>query len=235
MNYSNPALLKLRSIGQKYGILRPVVGFYRRLRRMNYEDRFDRLMLATITSGSVVWDVGANVGFYSQKFLEKVGATGKVVAFEPAPMSARVCAEKFTGNANFQLEEKALAGKSGVVKFSASSTSHTNKIVDDGDSFATEVAAITGDEYADRNLNLVPTFIKMDVEGFELEALQGLARTLERPTFKALFLEMHFLELAKRGLPGAPREIVASLKDAALKIRWIDPSHLIAFRGHAPE
>jgi hypothetical protein len=62
-----------------------------------------------------------------------------------------------------------------------------------------------------------------------------LARTLRQPTFKALFLEMHFLELAKRGLPAAPQEIVASLKDAALKIRWVDPSHLIAFRGHTPE
>lgn len=234
MNYSNPLLIKARQIGQRLGILRPLVLAFRRLMAKNYEDGFDKLMMDTITQGSVVWDVGANVGFYSRKFLEKVGPAGRVVAFEPAPQSARVCAESFAGKPNYVLENKALSDRLGVAKFLAEATSVTNKILDEASdqtpAATIEVQQMTGDSYAAAHPALRPHFIKLDVEGFEAEVLDGLRQTIRDPKFKAMFLEVHFSELAKRGKASAPTQMVELLKSAALSIRWIDPSHLIACR-----
>jgi FkbM family methyltransferase len=235
MNYSNPLLIKARQIGQRLGILRPLVRTYRLLLSKNYEDNFDRQMMSVITTGSVVWDIGANVGLYSKKFLEKVGSAGRVVAFEPAPQSARICAEMFFDKPNYILEKKALSNRIGAAKFLAEATSVTNRIVTDNvsaneSSTTIDVQEITGDSYSEANPGLCPNFIKLDVEGFEPEVLEGLRKTIEHPKFKALFLEMHFFELAKRGKASAPTEIVEFLKSGSLKIRWVDPSHLMAYR-----
>src|SRR5215510_2790337 len=48
-----------------------------------YEERFGRGLLAAVRTGDVVWDIGANVGLYSEKFLAQ--GAGTVVCFEPAP------------------------------------------------------------------------------------------------------------------------------------------------------
>jgi FkbM family methyltransferase len=230
MNYSSPFLLTLRRIGQQFGVLRPLVKLYRSLLNKTYEDNFDKLMMSTITAGSVVWDIGANVGFYSDKFLRKVGPMGYVVAFEPAPRAAEICTQKFLKEVNFKLENKGLSNKSGIARFLAESTSPTNKIIDSINPSAVDVEVITGDQFIHSNPSLDPNFIKLDVEGFEPEVLEGLNLTLRNPKFKALFLEMHFLELVKRGKGSAPTEIVALLESASLKIKWVDPSHLIAYR-----
>src|SRR6266566_705048 len=41
------------------------------------------ILTSPLAAGDCVWDVGANVGFYTTRFAEKVGR-GAVVAFEPA-------------------------------------------------------------------------------------------------------------------------------------------------------
>ena len=50
-----------------------------------YEQDFRSAMIASIRPGDCVWDVGANVGFYSELFIDAVGPAGKVISFEPSP------------------------------------------------------------------------------------------------------------------------------------------------------
>ena len=50
-----------------------------------YEARFMRALNARVRPGDVVWDIGANVGMYTQQFAHAVGRSGRVIAFEPAP------------------------------------------------------------------------------------------------------------------------------------------------------
>ena len=73
INYSHPFFISLLSFGQKLGILRPCVRFVRMLFNFPYENRFDKEMMALISQNDIVWDVGANVGFFTKKFAEKVG------------------------------------------------------------------------------------------------------------------------------------------------------------------
>ena len=50
-----------------------------------YEESVRTAMFACIRPGDCVWDVGANIGLYSELFAAAVGPAGKVISFEPSP------------------------------------------------------------------------------------------------------------------------------------------------------
>ncbi|NQV00191.1 MAG: FkbM family methyltransferase [Parcubacteria group bacterium] len=51
----------------------------------SYEYRMQSFFAETIKPGSVVYDIGANVGFYTLLASKIVGVQGRVFAFEPLP------------------------------------------------------------------------------------------------------------------------------------------------------
>ena len=81
--------------------------------------------------------------------------------------------------------------------------------------------------YAER---FPPNVIKIDVEGFELEVLTGMAQFLASPTLRSLFIEVHFSILSERGRTEAPRKIVHRFRLTGFNVKWLDPSHLVAQR-----
>src|SRR5215831_838089 len=52
-----------------------------------YEMAFQRAVLSEVREADCIWDVGANVGVYTTKFATKVGAKGRVFAFEPSAIN----------------------------------------------------------------------------------------------------------------------------------------------------
>jgi hypothetical protein len=56
----------------------------------NYEDRFQRSLKDAIQSGDHVWDIGANVGLYTELFCQWVALRVLSSAFEPATEGANV-------------------------------------------------------------------------------------------------------------------------------------------------
>lgn len=233
MDYANPVLMELRKAGQRLGILRPLLRVYRNLRRSAYEEKFDRYIVSRVSAGDIVWDVGANVGFFTAKFAAAAGKTGKVIAFEPAPGAYSVLRRDFSHNDNVVLENLALADFDGSAEFAVSDdpTDPTNGLAVTGKSSATvEVQVCRGISYLAQHPDRAPNRIKIDVEGFELEVLRGLSDTLRERRVKSIFIEVHFDTLRQRGLPRGPSEIKSLLQQAGFAVRWIDPSHLAAER-----
>jgi len=76
-----------------------------------------------------------------------------------------------------------------------------------------------------------PNVIKIDVEGFEGEVLQGMDELLSRPELRAVFIEVHFAQLAKRGKEMEPVQIVERLRRRGFSISWLDASHLAGHRA----
>jgi FkbM family methyltransferase len=233
IDYSNPLLMKLRRAGQQLGFLRPMVRLYRRTFSLAYEEKFDAEILRRIRPGDVVWDVGANVGHFTRKFAAKAGAAGKVIAFEPSPATFAILRSHCKDLGNVEFVHAALAERDGKAEFveSEDEGDPTNGLRKPGDKGRkVEVPVHRGDTVCADNPEITPVCVKIDVEGFENDVLQGLSATLRRPIVRNVFVEVHFLELARRGLADAPANITALLSDCGFQVRWVDPSHLVASR-----
>jgi FkbM family methyltransferase len=134
----------------------------------------------TIDSSSVVLDCGANVGFFSRLALDK-GAR-LVVAFEPSPETARclrrnLASEITEGRA--VVIEKGLWDSETTLSFSSNLKDNPGAHhVVEGAGGDTEISVTTIDTVVDQLALATVDYIKMDIEGSELRALRGGARTI---------------------------------------------------------
>ena len=149
-----------------------------------------------VRPGMTALDIGANVGAYSLLLGQWVGPAGAVYAFEPSP---RV----FDGLVR-HIELNHLAGVVHPVRAAVGRTSATLPLVvagthgesrlagaSDAAMPTIDVAVTTIDEFCAQH-RITPAFIKVDVEGAELDVLRGARATIRRtlPELR-LFVEMH--------------------------------------------
>lgn len=198
-----------------------------------YEERFSQSLLEAVRPGDCVWDVGANVGLYTAWLSDRVGPGGVVYAFEPAPACFQELVE--LGRANVQVLNMALGDVEGQMplKVERDPLGATHSLVDgaEGCEHTVDVRVARGDDVV-RELGIrLPNVIKVDVEGFEEDVIRGLVSTLSRPECRAVFCEVHFAILERRGTKHAPASIEARLKGLGYVTRWIDASHLSAVRS----
>jgi FkbM family methyltransferase len=226
-------VVQLRNIARSLGLTRVLSRFRN---SSTYEERFGKAMLEAIRPGDVVWDVGANIGFYTEQFSTRVGESGQVVAFEPVPACYDKLAACVAGRRNVRLVKAGLGRTAGTVTFDIGSSDETLGRVVEGNSASANAKLVqlpihVGDELAVRESIPGPTYVKVDVEGHELDVLRGMSGLLRSPACKNVFVEIHFGILSKRGQPGAPDEIVRLLSGMGYKIGWVDSSHIHASRG----
>lgn len=160
-----------------------------------YEVSRLRTFANLIGDGAVVYDVGANVGIYSLLASLRAGPSGRVYAFEPLESNLRHLRRHITLNKlrNCTVLEQAVCNEEGTRSFSAagfdSSMAH---LAPDGE---LRVSSTTLDNcvYGVKRLR-PPDIIKIDVEGAELEVLEGCDRIVSEfhPT---IFLEIHGTQL----------------------------------------
>jgi FkbM family methyltransferase len=153
-----------------------------------YEPEQTALFCQQIRAGDVVFDIGANAGYYTLMGAQLVGQRGKVIACEPETRIAAFLRRHVEANrlTNVSIIQSAVGGESGVARFSRGKGTGTGRMSDAGD---LTVRVRTLDEIA-REHGLLPTHIKSDVEGAELDVLRGGQETLTqaRPT---IFLSTH--------------------------------------------
>jgi len=150
-------------------------------------------------SGMTVYDIGAFHGLLTLLFASRAKA---VVCFEPNTQNRKRLMENLTLNGirNVEVRKAGVGSRQGTHKMVGSplmpgGASVDEKTVEDlsraGVKTAVEEIPIVtlDEEIAQANLP-APDFVKIDIEGWEIEALRGARKTLElyKPT---LFLEMH--------------------------------------------
>ena len=140
-----------------------------------------------LKKGMTVIDIGAHHGFYTLLASTKVGVDGKVISFEPSPKEREKLKYHLILNncSNVSVEGYALGKYNGETKFfiangrdSGFSSLRRPKI--NGQIRTIYVPIKTLDKYLQsRNIKKVD-FIKIDVEGAELEVLEGAKNLLKR-------------------------------------------------------
>lgn len=135
--------------------------------------------------GDCVFDIGANIGDYTLQMAQRVGPTGRVVAFEPVPYLADTIRKTARINRHDWVEVLSLAvsaseGRSAFsVERGNSGGSRLGK--KDGDFYQIEVETIRLDGFMSRHPEIDRLdVLKIDVEGFEDQVIVGAADTLGR-------------------------------------------------------
>ena len=229
----NPWQVKLRSLARRTGVIGVIHLLRSRLRpEGKYERRVHQALAGAVRPGDIVWDVGANVGVYTELFCEWVGKDGLVVAFEPFADSCAHIRERVPDCAWLRVENVALGETDAVGSLVTSADSVENHLATDSSVDAAGSVAVTicrGDTICAR-LGRTPNVVKVDVEGFEEEVLAGMAETLTSPDVRTLLVEVHFNKLEQRGRAMAPVRIERLLRGKGFRTRWVDASHLFATR-----
>ncbi len=140
-----------------------------------------KLFTHFVRKGSVVLDIGANIGAHTVPLARLVGPEGVVVAFEPQPVLYRILSANLLLNSvtNTLTYGMALGDTVGECRIPVLDYSQpfnfgglAMDMVEDGE-------AVPLGRLDDFNLPRV-NFIKIDVEGFEAKVLAGAAQTIER-------------------------------------------------------
>ncbi len=149
-----------------------------------------------LRAGMTVYDIGANVGFFSLLAARLVGNEGRVIAFE-ADSDAAARLREHAGRNGFSwitVEERAVWSGTRGVRFIRSDPSASPDLglghvqANGATANAIEVAAVSLDDYTAHAP--APDFMKCDVEGAEVEVVRGARRLLaeKRP---GILCELH--------------------------------------------
>jgi FkbM family methyltransferase len=182
--------------------------------RWTWQFRFEVLM-RWHEHGSVLWvrrlvrpgmaalDLGANLGYYSRLLGDLVGPTGAVYAFEPDPENLEVLRHNLraTRYAHVRVAPYAATDRAGTatLHISPGHSAHSLFAGFTETHGTVEVRTIALDPYlAEQGVDRLD-FVKMDVEGSEPRALDGLRETIARSPDLVLLGECNPAALACAG------------------------------------
>src|SRR6267378_3487520 len=196
----------------------------------DYEAPVEQVLLSNLRPGTVFYDVGAHIGVFSLIAARNLGAHGSVFVFEPDPSNVRRIREHVSRNQldAIQIIPKAVCSTVGRLRFQrASFQSSMNRGVLVEDASAAEESTIevesttldaVGQDY------VLPSLIKIDVEGFEAAVLRG-SEGIFRTVKPFLVCEIHHEQ--------ASSDVTGWLRARGYTFHWLEsstkfPRHLFA-------
>ena len=231
------AITEVRSVARRLG-LTPYLGRIRDLVQRakgdhTYEAGFDRALISCVRPGDVAWDIGANVGLYTTRLSDAVGPSGCVVAFEPVPACFAELVRKSESRSNVIAHRLALSNEARTAQMALKSDplSTTNSLANVEGANTVEVTVEVARELVASGRVPAPNIVKIDVEGFEEEVIEGFGPILSAQSCRAFLIEVHFRLLDQRGRRQAPARILEVMRGAGFNVRWVDASHLEAVRS----
>jgi FkbM family methyltransferase len=194
----------------------------------------EAVFLSLLAPGDVVYDVGANIGWYSLLAARAVGPTGKVIAFEPSVRNAALVQANAATNklVNVTTIPAAVTDEDGWATFLDKGSLEGRLSKDD-----TEAQAKRRERHQHERLGTLvvpvlsldswiagsgverPNLVKIDVEGAEVGVIRGMAETL-RSAGPTLIIELHGTQsevadaLDAVGYEHAPIDSQASTREA---------------------
>ena len=193
----------------------------------NLEASVQEAMIRHLGPGGVLYDIGANVGFFALLGGHLAGfQEGRVYAFEAAPDNAAAIRHNASINRvpNVTVIAKAVSSAAGSGRLQVVDDQSWSKLEEYGQHPFTEkvidVELVAIDDLVDAQEIRPPTLVKIDVEGAEIAVLEGMARTLQahRP---AVICELH----------GTHREFVAALSREGYRVVNLEGTIPVAQEG----
>jgi FkbM family methyltransferase len=193
----------------------------------------DRAELIAAHDIGVVVDAGANEGLFARR-LRDDGYTGRIISFEPLSSVFVLLALAAGDDPGWECHRLALGSGPGELTLQVAQNLASSSFLAIEDELRTaeaRVATIGSEECAVTTLDILAPelfdsrdrlYLKLDVQGFELEALRGAAQTMEQVA--VLDVELSETPLY-RGAPSAD-EVVAYLADRGYRLLQTEPAYL---------
>jgi FkbM family methyltransferase len=190
----------------------------------DYDNEDIRMCLRLLQRDSVVFDVGANVGFWTVPMALTLRGGGQVHAFEPLPANAKRLQENVELNdvGDFvAVHEVGLSDKASTVEISlredfsnGSGTGNAAIVIDDSDRHfrCTQIQVVALDNIFQSLMLERLDFMKVDIEGHEDRFLEGASSVIAR--FRPIiYMEINEPYYNRRGLD--PTDLFQSWLDSA--------------------
>ena len=162
-----------------------------------------KLLSNLAKNATILFDIGGNIGVIAT-ILAKLMKPGTVVySFEPAPLSYKYLADTARvqkGNAKIIPVNLAISNNNDKLHFTNDGNSCTNHIASSEEANIISVDCITIDAFCSKN-KVMPQVMKIDIEGAEYWALQGMQQTLRNNNITVL-VEIHQGYLAEHNITG---------------------------------
>jgi FkbM family methyltransferase len=207
----------------------------------------DRLHSVLVRRGDLVFDVGAHVGDRVASF-RRLGA--RIVAVEPQPAMVQVLQLLYGHRADVAIETVAVGRQVGTASMminadnpTVSTASHAfvsaarNAQGWETQRWTSSVAVPVTTLDALIGKHGEPAFIKIDVEGFEQEALEGLTRAVKALSFEFTTIQRDIaLACIKRCVVLGYRQFNAAVGESQrfVKPGWVDGDEIVAWLNELP-
>jgi FkbM family methyltransferase len=199
-----------------------------------YERPVIEILRNRIKPGQVAYDIGANTGYLSLVMAQLAGARGErgqVYAFEPTPSAFRLLVTNSVLNPDLPVQAFALAlsDSVGVEPFSCFEFDLVSRLGDHsqkyGDAAVIRTRVETLDHFFTEFALRPPHFLKIDVEGAELQVLRG-GKALLREYRPTVLVEIHSPELEEAAL-----QMMRELRYDCTTVSAEMPRHLLFTPG----
>jgi FkbM family methyltransferase len=188
-----------------------------------YEPYESSLVRKYIKPEMTIYNIGANLGYYTLLASECVGARGSVYAFEPAPENFTLLERNVSENklTNVEIFPMAVGANPGSATLSLSSTNsgdHRLENISNRNHIVVSVSSI--DSFIAEG-HASPDAIIMDVQGAEFDVVKGASSVIGSNSPLVLFAEFWPRGLNERNPDGA-RKLLEAIERAGMSINIID-------------
>jgi FkbM family methyltransferase len=199
-----------------------------------WEPEITALVQRLLKPGMTFVDVGANIGYYTLLATKQVGHTGKVYAFEPEPLNFELLRKNVIVNwfsGVVRTEKKAVSDAGGQIDFYVRQNyrgnssigpvtrEHLENLYDSMERI--QVETISLDEYFPEPPSI--DVLKIDVEGAELDALQGMRHLIQSNPEIVIICEWSLGQMwtAKRD----PRAVLEEFRRHAFAVKRVESNY----------
>jgi FkbM family methyltransferase len=172
--------------------------------KSNFDRGTTEIIESIVSEGDNVFDIGANIGYYSVLISREIGEDGFLTCFEPEKTNYDFLRSNLEplSFSNHALEKKAVSAKRGSINLSIDKYNRGAHTVESTSNSGIDVETTTIDRYMEESSIESLDFIKIDVEGHEGKVLEGGETTIshQKPKIILEFNDTYWGEINTRAL-----------------------------------
>ncbi len=158
------------------------------------EKKSTEIMQKFIQPDDVILELGANIGYYVLIESKILSEKGHIYAVEPGPENVKLLKKNIELNnvKNIDVFHMAMSNEKGTAKLYIGPACNLHSLIGTtgvADEQYVEVETDTVDNFLKEKRPV--TFLRMDIEGYETEIIDGMRETLKSPQLKRFFVEIH--------------------------------------------